>query len=60
MKPSDRANPDCPDCGGEGICHYARGEDSYTDLCDTCYPNMNLGDLEEDDAYDRWRDSQFD
>ena len=36
MNPSDGANPDCEDCGGEGVCEYARGEDSFTELCETC------------------------
>ncbi len=49
------ANPDCEECGGEGVCHYARGEDSYTDYCDVCFPN---GFDEGDDAYDAWRDNQ--
>lgn len=45
------ANPECSDCGGEGVCHYARGEDSFTDVCDTCFPN---GCPEEDT--EAWRD----
>lgn len=50
------ANPNCEECGGEGICHYARGEDDYTDTCDTCFP----GGLDNsDDEYDEWRDNQL-
>lgn len=40
MNPSDHANPDCEDCGGEGWCEYGRGEDSERLPCQTCYPPM--------------------
>ena len=46
-----KANPDCEECGGEGVCHYARGEDDYTDVCDVCFP----GGLPEDDD-EGWRE----
>ena len=59
MKPSDGANPNCEDCGGEGTCEYARGEDSITDLCETCYGKDScMDDLNEDDDYDQWKDAQ--
>ncbi len=51
------ANPECDDCGGEGLCDYARGEDSFTDVCDTCFPN-GMPDLEADE-YDIWRDDHL-
>jgi len=57
MKPSDGANPNCSDCGGEGVCEYAMGEDCFTDLCETCYgKDSTMDDLVEDDAYDQFKD----
>lgn len=52
----ERANPDCPDCGGEGICCYAIGDDGYDDICDTCFPN---GWSDDDEGYDAWKDDQL-
>lgn len=49
------ANPDCKECGGEGFCEYAMGEDSYTDYCPECFPN---GFDDGDAAYDSWKDDQ--
>jgi hypothetical protein len=50
MNPSDLADPNCEECGGEGVCEYAEpytsGENSVEGLCDTC---PQLKDLCEDD-----------
>jgi len=60
MKPSDGANENCEDCGGEGTCEYARGEDCFTDLCETCYgKDACMDDLNEDDTYDRMKDDEM-
>ncbi len=39
-------NPDCDECGGEGVCHYARGDVGFDDVCPKCFPNG----YEEDDS----------
>ncbi len=60
MNPRENADSNCEECGGEGVCEYAKGlDDSYVDICDKCYPSMISHDLNEDDAYDEWRDSQM-
>ena len=35
---SDLANPECEECGGEGICHYARGDRGFNEECPKCFP----------------------
>jgi len=37
MNISDMANADCEECGGEGYCDYARGEDSEELPCQVCF-----------------------
>lgn len=59
MKLSDYANPECEDCGGEGVCEYARGEDTFTDICDTCFKGQTAEDLFEDDRYEELRDERI-
>ena len=49
-------NPDCEECGGEGVCYYARGEDDYTDYCPECFPD---GFDDDDQAYQRWKDDHL-
>lgn len=41
----DMAKPDCEECGGEGYCSYAKGEDSEDLPCDQCFPNMTWDDF---------------
>ena len=49
---------ECTECDGEGFCDYARGEDSFTDVCDFC--NKDGGYNEDDDRdYDAWKDAQL-
>ena len=45
---------ECTECDGEGFCDYARGEDSFTDVCDFC--NKDGGYNEDDYNEDRYED----
>lgn len=38
MNISQHANQNCEECGGEGWCDYARGEDSEQLPCQVCFP----------------------
>ena len=46
---ANMANPDCEECGGEGHCSYAKGEDSEELPCDKCFPNMTWEDFIDPD-----------
>lgn len=53
---TDMINENCGECGGEGYCSYARGEDSEDLPCQVCFPPTNKNhtttwaDLHDDDG----------
>jgi len=56
MNLSEMADPNCENCGGEGIVfHFTSVDDGYEKECSKCFPD---GLDDGDRAYDEWKDGQ--